>query len=148
MMETQVYLTAADAEIFITTNQALGSLMAVTMTLVFGYLAGLYFFLNKTGIVVRLFAHVMVLIALVYVWAGFSGTIATGNFVMDQFVEAVQAGVISQTGLEHYQNSGLGAAASGYTPVMWLTNIVAVFLVVALTYLAFFFNWRAHEDGK
>jgi len=147
-METQVYLTAADAEIFIVANQALGSLMAVTMTLVFGYLAGLYFFLHKTGIIVRLFAHTMVLIALLYVWVGFSGTIASGNFITEQFVEAVQAGVISQAGLQHYQNAGLGAAASGYTPVMWLTNIVAVFLVVALTYLAFFFNWRAHEGGK
>ncbi len=147
-MEGQVYLTAADVEILIVANQALGSLMAVTMTLVFGYLAGLYFFLNKTGIIVRLFAHIMVLISLLYMWTGFSGTIASGNFITDQFVEAVQAGVISQTGLEHFQNAGLGAAASGYTPIMWLTNIVAIFLVVTLTYLAFFFNWRAHEDRK
>jgi len=146
-MEHQVYLTAADAEIFIVANQALATLMAVTITLVFGYLAGLYFFLKQTGVVVRLFAHIMVLVALLYLWMGFSGTIAIASFVADQFLEAIQAGAISPTGLEHYSNVGVRfAGQGGYTPVLWLTNVVAVFLVVTLTYLAFFFNWRAHED--
>lgn len=147
-MESQVYLTAADAEIFIIANQALGSLIAVTISLVFGYMAGLYFFVRKTRMVVRLFAHIIVLISLLYVWAGFTGTIASGNFIADQFRESMEAGVISETGAQNYEGAGFGLASDGYTPMLWLTNIVGVFLIVALTYLAFFFNWRAQEDHK
>lgn len=142
-MEPAIPATVAEAIDMVVVNQTLSQHMAVQITMVFGYLVGLYLFLRQTRMAIRLFAHTIFLIALAYNWLGINGTYDVGDFLYQQMLDSIEAGVISGSGLSYFD---YGEAPYKYA--RWVTFAVELFLVVTLTYLAFFFDWGEPEDAE
>ena len=143
-MENYIPMTVAEGVSFASlTSQTMAVILAAEMTMVFAYLAGLYLFIRQARLPLRVFTHILVLMALGYFWLSFAFQLALNGFVGSNMDMSVALGVIAETG------DGFTGGANTYLPVFeWLMHLIQLFVVVGVTYLAFFFDWAKPVASK
>ena len=139
-----VPMTAAEAVTFASiSSQTLAIMLAAEMTLIFGYLAGLHFFLRRARMPLRIFSHGLLLLALVYFWLAFVFNFGLNEYVGSHVALSIEHGVLNEA------DRAFMESADAFGRVFaWVMNVVQFLVMVGLTYLAFFFDLSKPEDAK
>jgi len=120
--------------------EAAGSVTATTLTLIFGYLAGLYFFLGRAARFIRLMGFVFFTIALAWMWGGQLGLITLIASTMGRADLAISEG----TTYVFLTNEQLGFWTSWIELATVGLNGITIFVWVTFFYATFFYNWDRH----
>jgi len=143
-MENYVPMTTADGAMFASvTSQTMAVILAAELTVIFGYLAGLHFFIHRARMPLRVFAHVLLLLALGYFWLSFAFQFGLNYFVGSSMEMSLSMGVMMNT------EDDFAAKARTFMPLFeWIMYGIQFFVVIGVTYLAFFFDWHLPEKSK
>jgi len=143
-MENHVPITFAEATTFGTIlAQTFVMFLTAELTIVFAYLAALYFFIHKTRMVMRVFAHVVVLIGIIYIWSAFLYNFGLGGGVREQVRVSIELGVIAAS------DSSFAHHTDDFGRFFFvILNLIQLILVIGLSYIAFFFDWSKPEGVK
>jgi hypothetical protein len=140
-MDSYVPLTIAEEfQFWELATQTTTAMLAVEGSFVFAYLAALYYFVGRSSLSLRLFAHAAISVLIGYFWFMHYAH----QWEIQAFLEhrqlAIDAGTIVLA-------PGY-AAAETYTVVEfgnWVIGVVHVGLFAGLTYLAFWHDWSKPE---
>jgi len=146
-METYVPMTIADAHNFSAVMmQSIILVLSAEFTVVFAYLAGLYYFVSKSRLPLRLFAHGFVIFMIVFFWVMLTIEFAVIESYLEHRDYALEAGTI----VRETDPSAARTAARG--PLVGVligsAHLAQVITIGALTYIAFFFDWSNPEGAK
>lgn len=107
-------------------------------TLIFGYLAALYFFLRHTAFPFRLFAFTMFVLLIFFFWSGFAGT----DVAFARYIEARSA-LIAEGRLPAYWTDESSRNIRTLIAIASvLGNLLHTVAVTGGLYLTFFYRWR------
>jgi len=113
-------------------------------TIVFAYLAALYFFLRHTGLVVRLMGFVAFMFVLVFL-------VMTTNFHFEQvqaLLDAVlllhEQGIVPQ--MDQMGNIHTQTLETTFSVMVWTFNIFFMLVGIAFAYLTFFYRWQTNHS--
>ena len=122
--------------------ESAGVVTATSFTLVFGYLAGLYFFVSRAPWFVKVVAFGFFTVCLVWMWAGLMGVLwlVTGLFQRAEvsiseghtYVALTDAQLVFWLNFNDMASVGL--------------NFVMGFTWLALFYATFFYKWHKDEQ--
>jgi len=144
-MENYVPMTMAEGAMFAsTTSQTMAVILAAELTVIFGYLAGLHFFIHKARMPLRIFAHVLSLLVLSYFWMSFLFQFNLNQYVGDSLERSIALGVVMDNADQFSEQAVVFMAL-----FEWIMHAIQLFVMVGVTYLAFFFDWsQAKEASK
>ena len=145
-METYIPLTIADAHNFSAVIvQSKTLILTAEFTLVSAYLAGMYFFISKTRMPLRVFAHGFAIFMVIYFWVLLTIEFAVIESYLEHRDIALEAGTITrdtESSLVRQTARGTGVAV-----LEWGAHIAHLVTIGALSYLAFFFDWSKPVDA-
>jgi len=137
-------LTIAETLTYSTVSvQTTTLLLTAEISVVFGYLVALNYFLRAAALRVRIFAHFCISLFLIYCWFTTAGQFQIFEVFLYHRERSVEAGIIENPPSFIVQNShAVVAFADG------LLNLLHFSVFFGLLYLAFFFNWAKPEGVK
>ena len=114
-------------------------LWGTEFTLIFGYLAALYFFLRHTSTGFRLFAFAIFVLTISFMWIGFAGTDIGSERYFQARTYSIEHGLLPpywSKDVAPYIGSLLFAASL-------LGHVLHGIAVIGAFYVTFFYRWRA-----
>lgn len=114
------------------------AMLTTEFTLIFGYLAALYFFLRHTTVGLRIFTFAILVLMLMFMWIGFIGTDVAFERYLQARVHSVQEGLLPPYWSGDTSES-IGLLVSGASVLGHIWHGVAV---AGCFYATFFYRWR------
>jgi len=144
MNDQYFYLTFPDEMAFWTAlMESVTGLLVAEFSLVFAYIAGLFFFIRRTRRPLRWFVHCGVLMLMGYFWFMFYVHYSMGDAFLEHRALAVERGTTFLSDSFVAKHTSILIAFA-----MWLIHLAQALAVFGLTYLAFWFDWSKPEGGK
>lgn len=124
--------------------EAAGAVTATSLTLIFGYLAGLYFFLGRAPRTIRILGFAFMTIALVWSWAGQVSILQVVEGTLGRADIAISEGAT----YVYLTNDRLSFWINWMSSAQVVLNAVFVFVWISFLYATFFYNWRRHDPPQ
>ncbi len=121
--------------------EAAGAVTATSLTLIFGYLAGLYFFLGRAPRTIRILGFAFMTIALAWSWAGQVGIVQIVESAFGRADIAISEGAT----YVYLTNDRLSFWINWMSNAHVVMNVVFIFIWLSFLYATFFYNWRRHD---
>ncbi len=137
---TEVEFLSLNAEIL----EAAGAVTTTTLTLIFGYLAGLYFFLGRAPRFIRLMGFVFFSIALAWTWGGQMSLINLVNGALGRADLSISEGAT----YVFLENDSLAFWVTWMGNARVSINGIFIFVWVTFFYATFLYNWNQHERPR
>jgi len=133
---TEVEFLSLNAEIL----EAAGAVTATTLTLIFGYLAGLYFFLGRAPRFIRSMGFVFFTIALMWMWGGQLTIIQLIQSTLGRADIAISEG----TTYVFLTNDQMAFWTRWSEFALLGLNGITIFVWVTFFYATFLYDWDRH----
>jgi len=121
--------------------EAAGAVTATTITLIFGYLAGLYFFLGRAPRLIRSMGFIFFTIALMWMWGGQINIIN----LIDSMLGRADLAISEGTTYVFLTNETMLFWTQWATYAKLGLNGIFVFVWVSFLYATFLYDWDRHE---
>lgn len=119
-------------------------LWGTEFTLIFGYLAALYFFLRQTSAAFRAFTFVIFAVTIAFMWIGFAGTDIGSERYLDARANSIELGLLPP----YWEIATTGRIDRMLSAASWLGHAMHALAVVGCFYVTFFYRWRRVPDAR
>jgi len=124
--------------------EAAGAVTATTITLIFGYLAGLDFFLGRAPRLIRSMGFIFLTIAMMWMWAGQINIITITASTLGRADLAISEG----TTYVFLTNEAMSFWTQWTTYAKLALNGIFVFVWVSFFYATFIYKWDQHDPPR
>lgn len=114
-------------------------LWGTEFTLIFAYLAALYFFLRHTLIGFRVFTFTIFAKTISFMWIGFAGTDIGSERYFQARTYAIDQGILPP----HWSNAAAPYISKLPATASFLGHARHALAIIGAFYIAFFYHWRA-----
>ena len=114
-------------------------LWGTEFTLIFAYLAAVYFFLRHTSIGFRLFTFVIFAMTISFMWIGFAGTDIGSERYFQARSYAIDQGILPP----YWSNAAAPYISTLLATASFLGHVLHAIAIIGAFYITFFYHWRA-----
>jgi len=121
---------------------SMNQVLAVMFTLIFAYFAGLYIFIRKAPLFIRIVIYVLFSATLYFTWTG-------GMFIFSSSMRALEARrrLVEQGDLPpNYTMETQELFETMTVTNIWQFNALTIAVLLVYFYLTFFYKWSRHDD--
>jgi hypothetical protein len=114
-------------------------LWGTEFTLIFAYLAALYFFLRYTSVGFRLFTFTIFAMTISFMWIGFAGTDIGSERYFQARSYAIDQGMLPP----YWTNAAAPYIGKLLTTASFLGHTLHAIGIIGAFYITFFYHWQA-----
>lgn len=115
------------------------TLWETEFTLIFAYIAALYFFLRHTTVAFRSFTFAIFVLIMSFMWIGFAGTDIGSERYLEARTYSIDQGLLPP----HWSNAAAGRVGSLLFAASALGHLLHGIAVAGCFYVTYFYRWQA-----